>query len=230
MLKLAFLAIFASLLCIASCVSSCSNSSELLDAVRPPVPDGALLVVRLAIKRAAKPLLQHLPQEGPWMLAIAHPLHQTTAVRRDASWWRILAIASSMDGLLEQGQDSPCLHRARLSTSLRRRLHQRARLHQRPRRSTLQRHRQQHARRNLNSAPWLHAAVPLPSTSVQGKDPTARQWPPPPPAAPWFPGRPTAAAAANARPGLRNFIPTGHVPAESSDEERRPPPSGEGEA
>ncbi|CAO2179884.1 unnamed protein product [Urochloa humidicola] len=56
--------------------------------------------------------------------------------------------------------------------------------------------------------------------------------PPPPPAAPWFPGRPTAAAAANARPGLRHFIPTGHVPAEdgAGDEARRSPPSGEGEA
>ncbi|CAN6288792.1 unnamed protein product [Urochloa humidicola] len=54
--------------------------------------------------------------------------------------------------------------------------------------------------------------------------------PPPPPAAPWFLGCPTAAAAANARPGLRNFISTGHVPTESGDEARRPPPSGEGEA
>ncbi|CAN6307604.1 unnamed protein product [Urochloa humidicola] len=56
--------------------------------------------------------------------------------------------------------------------------------------------------------------------------------PSPPPAAPWFPGRPTAAAAANARPGLRHFIPTGHVPAEggAGGEASHSPPSGEGEA
>ncbi|CAN6176542.1 unnamed protein product [Urochloa humidicola] len=56
--------------------------------------------------------------------------------------------------------------------------------------------------------------------------------PPPPPVAPWFPGRPTAATAANARPGLRHFIPTGHVPAEggAGDEASHSPPSGEGEA
>ncbi|CAO2167036.1 unnamed protein product [Urochloa humidicola] len=52
--------------------------------------------------------------------------------------------------------------------------------------------------------------------------------PPPPPRAAWFPGRPTAAAAANRRPGLRRprFIPTGP----SAGEARRPLPSGEGEA
>ncbi|CAO2172068.1 unnamed protein product [Urochloa humidicola] len=57
--------------------------------------------------------------------------------------------------------------------------------------------------------------------------------PPPPPRAAWFPGRPTAAAAANRRPGLRRprFIPTGHIPAgPSAGEARRPLPSGEGEA
>ncbi|CAN6371865.1 unnamed protein product [Urochloa humidicola] len=46
-------------------------------------------------------------------------------------------------------------------------------------------------------------------------------------------GRTTAAAAANARPGLkRRIIPTGHVPAETraGAKARRPPPSGEGEA
>ncbi|RLM80212.1 hypothetical protein C2845_PM12G09060 [Panicum miliaceum] len=54
--------------------------------------------------------------------------------------------------------------------------------------------------------------------------------PPSPPPAPWFSGRPTAAAVANARPGLRCIIKTGHVPSEMSagGEARRPPPSGEG--
>ncbi|CAN6202625.1 unnamed protein product [Urochloa humidicola] len=38
--------------------------------------------------------------------------------------------------------------------------------------------------------------------------------PPPPPPATWFPGRPTAVAAANARPGLNRhrLISTGHIP------------------
>lgn len=40
--------------------------------------------------------------------------------------------------------------------------------------------------------------------------------PPSPPQAPSFPGRPTVAAAANARPGLHRIIKTGHVPAETS--------------
>ncbi|KAG2622262.1 hypothetical protein PVAP13_3NG273425 [Panicum virgatum] len=54
--------------------------------------------------------------------------------------------------------------------------------------------------------------------------------PPPPPPAPSTAGRPTATAAANARPG--HIIKTGHVPAETSGggAARRPPPSGEGEA
>ncbi|CAN6243095.1 unnamed protein product [Urochloa humidicola] len=56
--------------------------------------------------------------------------------------------------------------------------------------------------------------------------------PPPPPAAPWLLDCPTAAAAANAQPGLHHFIPIGHVPAEdgASTEARRLPPSDEGEA
>ncbi|PVH36951.1 hypothetical protein PAHAL_6G207200 [Panicum hallii] len=48
---------------------------------------------------------------------------------------------------------------------------------------------------------------------------------------PWFPGRPTAAAAANARPGLScRIIKTEHVSAEMSagGEACRQPPSGEG--
>jgi hypothetical protein len=56
--------------------------------------------------------------------------------------------------------------------------------------------------------------------------------PPSPPPAPWFPGLPTAAVAANAHPGLPRIIKTGHIPAEMSagGEARRPPPTGEGEA
>jgi hypothetical protein len=59
--------------------------------------------------------------------------------------------------------------------------------------------------------------------------------PPPPPPASWAPGRKTAAAAANRRPGLRpcpNWIKTGHVPAETrgGGKASRPSPSGEGEA
>ncbi|CAO2210611.1 unnamed protein product [Urochloa humidicola] len=59
---------------------------------------------------------------------------------------------------------------------------------------------------------------------------------PPPPAPPvaWFPDRPTAAAAANARPGLirHRLIPTGHVPTGTGNggQDRHPPPSGAGEA
>ncbi|CAO2171903.1 unnamed protein product [Urochloa humidicola] len=55
--------------------------------------------------------------------------------------------------------------------------------------------------------------------------------PPPPPRAAWFPGRLTAAAAANRRPGLYrpNFILTGPV-GPSAGEARRPSPLGEGEA
>lgn len=55
--------------------------------------------------------------------------------------------------------------------------------------------------------------------------------PPSPPLDPPFPGRPTAAAAANARPGLRRIIKNGHVPAKTSGggKASRPPPSGEGE-
>jgi hypothetical protein len=52
--------------------------------------------------------------------------------------------------------------------------------------------------------------------------------PPPPP----VPARRNATAAANRRPGLRRFIPTGHVPAGATSRglEGRPPRSGEGEA
>ncbi|PUZ53759.1 hypothetical protein GQ55_5G076300 [Panicum hallii var. hallii] len=81
-------------------------------------------------------------------------------------------------------------------------------------------------------------------------EPEPQLVPPSPPPAPWFPeiekgpihpplgpsilspGRPTTAVVANARPGLRRIIKTGHVPAEMSadGEARRPPPPGEGEA
>jgi hypothetical protein len=56
--------------------------------------------------------------------------------------------------------------------------------------------------------------------------------PPPPPPMPMFPGRPTATAAANARPGLHRIIKTGHVPAKTSGggEASHPSPSGEVEA
>ena len=49
-----------------------------------------------------------------------------------------------------------------------------------------------------------------------------------PPPAPVRPGYPTAAAVANACPGLRHIIKTGHVPAKMSGGgmARRPPPSG----
>jgi hypothetical protein len=59
--------------------------------------------------------------------------------------------------------------------------------------------------------------------------------PPPPPPASWAPGRKTAAAAANRRPGLRlrpNWISTGHIPTGNGADGGgcRPSPSGEGEA
>ncbi|CAN6289115.1 unnamed protein product [Urochloa humidicola] len=51
--------------------------------------------------------------------------------------------------------------------------------------------------------------------------------PPPPPPAAWFPGRPTAAAAANARPSLicHRMIPTGHVPAGNGGDGADHPPT-----
>ncbi|CAO1941543.1 unnamed protein product [Urochloa humidicola] len=73
---------------------------------------------------------------------------------------------------------------------------------------------------------------PPPAMAAPAAVETELAAPPPPPAA-WFPGRPTVAAAANRRPGLRrpNLIPTGHIPAgPSAGEARRPSPSGEGEA
>jgi hypothetical protein len=59
--------------------------------------------------------------------------------------------------------------------------------------------------------------------------------PPPPPPASWAPGRQTAAAAANRRPGLHprpNWILTGHIPAGNGagGSGPRPSPSGEGES
>ncbi|PVH37745.1 hypothetical protein PAHAL_5G075000 [Panicum hallii] len=58
-------------------------------------------------------------------------------------------------------------------------------------------------------------------------EPEPQLVPPSPPPGPWFPGRPTTVVAANARPGLRRIIKTGHVPAEMSadGEARRPPPT-----
>nr|CAB3495254.1 unnamed protein product [Digitaria exilis] len=82
--------------------------------------------------------------------------------------------------------------------------------------------------------PGFEAPPPAPHAAVAAppgfEEPSLA--PPPPPPAPWFPGRPTAAAAANTRPGLRRFIKTGHIPTEMSGslEARRCPPSGEGEA
>ncbi|CAN6358302.1 unnamed protein product [Urochloa humidicola] len=82
----------------------------------------------------------------------------------------------------------------------------------------------------------LELGPPPPPPAPAMEEPAAADMelvaPPPPPAA-WFPGRPTAAAAANRRPGLLrpHFIRTGHIPVgPSAGGARRPSPSGEGEA